>query len=53
MILGGAEHDGFLHPACCLEIGRYFLRNLLGAVLEYDIVVKVLVGIDAILNLLA
>ena len=53
MILGGAEYYCLLHSACSLEIGRYFLCDLLCAVLKDNVVVKVLVGIDAVLDQVA
>ena len=50
MFFSCAENNGFLHTACGLEVVCNLLRNLCGSVLENNVVVKVAVGVYAILN---
>ena len=49
----GAEYNRFLHAIGRFEIGCDLFRNFLDAILDHDIVIKITVGVDPVLNQIA
>ena len=48
MILVSAEHDGFLHAVCLLQVLGDLLGHLPGAVVQDQVIIKIAVGINAV-----